>query len=243
MKIRMHSEFAPEPAGAVSSVLMAKSDQPGRRETNRRERMARIKRAARQLFKRKGYDGTTLQMIGEKAGLGTGTLFGYLKDKRDLVWMLFEDDHADLTARALATLRDDIGFVDQSVNGFRPYYEYFARNARIAAAILREWDFLLSRSKDSPSRTVRRHLDRILKTIAIARSRGEITTRAKDEQLAVLLFHIYQMESRIWMSSPKLDVEAGLKSLRAMITIVVEGFGRDSSVRPSERKRKSLVTT
>src|SRR6185295_12879056 len=91
-----------------------KSDQPGLRERNRQERLARIKRAARLLLQKKGYDGTTLRMVGEKAALGTGTLFGYVQDKRDLVWMIFEDDHAGVTDQALATIAPDVGFVDQT---------------------------------------------------------------------------------------------------------------------------------
>jgi len=212
-----------------------KIDPPGLRERNRQERLARIKRVARRLFQSKGYDRTTLPMIGEKAGLGAATLYGYVQDKRDLVWMLFDEDHAAITAQAFAGMRDDIGFLDQSINGFRYYYQYFARNPRFAECLLREWDFLLSRSKERPSATVQRHLDRILKTIAIGRAHGEITTCAGDQDLALAIYHIYQMESRRWMSGPEPQVEPGLRSLRTMIGIVFNGFGREAAG-VSERK-------
>jgi AcrR family transcriptional regulator len=215
-----------------------KSDQLGLRERNRQERLARIKRAARRLFQSRGYDRTTLPMIGEKAGLGAATVYGYVQGKRDLVWMLFDEDHASITAQALLGMRDDIGFLDQSINGFRFYYQYFARNPRFAECLLREWDFLLSRSKDRPSATVRRHLDRILITIAMGRARGEITSCASDEELALVIYHIYQMESRRWMSGSRPGVESGLRVLRSMVGIVFNGFGRDAigvRVRKSSR--------
>jgi len=105
---------------------------------------------------------------------------------------------------------------------------------------LREWDFLLSRSKDRPSATVQRHLDRILKTIAIGRAHGEITTGASDQDLALAIYHIYQMESRRWMSGPEPKVEPGLGALRTMIGIVFNGFGRDATgIR--ERKKGSVA--
>jgi AcrR family transcriptional regulator len=213
-----------------------KTEPQGLRERNRQERLTRIKRAARRLFQSKGYDRTTLPMIGEKAGLGAATLYGYVQDKRDLVWMLFDEDHAAITNQALACMRDEIGFLDQSINGFRFYYQYFARSPRFAECLLREWDFLLSRSKDRPSATVQRHLDRILKTIAIGRARGEITTSASDEDLALAIYHIYQMESRRWMSGSEPDLESGLRALRSMIGIVFNGFGRDAA---GIKKRKT----
>ena len=216
-----------------------KIEPPGLRERNRQERLTRIKRAARRLFQSKGYDRTTLPMIGEKAGLGAATLYGYVQDKRDLVWMLFDEDHAAITTQALAAMRDDIGFLDQSINGFRFYYQYFARNPRFAECLLREWDFLLSRSKNRPSATVQRHLERILKTIAIGRARSEITTGASDQDLALAFYHIYQMESRRWMSSPEPQVEPGLKALRTMLGIVFNGFGRDANG-IGERKRSRV---
>jgi AcrR family transcriptional regulator len=209
----------------------------GLRERNRRERLARIKSIARQLFRTKGYDGTTLRELGERAGLGTGTLFGYVADKRDLVWMIFEDDHAAVTQRALAAINPEADFLEQTIEGFRFYYKYFARHPRFSECILREWDFLLSRSKKRPSATMQRQIDRILRTIAIARARGEITTQASDDDLALLIFHVYQMESRRWMAAGRPRVEPGLKVLRSMMSIIINGFGRDP--RAASRARRS----
>src|SRR4051812_44818970 len=110
-----------------------KEQAPGVRERNRQERLARIKATARQLFQTRGYGGTTLRILGEKVGLATGTLFGYVADKRDLVWMIFEEDHAAVTERALAAITPDADFLDQTIDGFRFYYDYFARNPRFAA--------------------------------------------------------------------------------------------------------------
>ncbi len=68
-------------------------------------------------------------------------------------------------------------------------------------------------------------MERIGKTIQIACSHGEITSKARDEELALLVFHLYQMEVRRWISEGKPNVEAGLKALRSMLGIVMAGFG------------------
>ncbi len=55
----------------------AKGERPqteGRRERNKREKVARITAAARTLFHIKGYTETTTQEVAEAADIGAGTL-------------------------------------------------------------------------------------------------------------------------------------------------------------------------
>lgn len=194
--------------------------------------MRRIKQAARALFQKKGYDGTTLRGIGAHAGVGAGTLFGYVRDKRDLVSLLFNEDHEAVTREAFKAISPDRPFLDQNIDGFRFYYRYFAGNPRFAGCILKEWDFLLARSGSNASETAKRQLERITKIIEIARARNEIAIRAPDHELALLIFHLYQMECRRWMSEGKPDIETGLKALRSMLSIVMAGIGSSSKLRP-----------
>ena len=49
----------------------------GRRARKKREKAARIRTAARELFARHGYDETTTRSIAEAAEIATGTLFLY----------------------------------------------------------------------------------------------------------------------------------------------------------------------
>ena len=52
----------------------------GLRERNKREKLVRIRAAARALFAKRGFEATTAREICERAGIGTGTLFLYVKD-------------------------------------------------------------------------------------------------------------------------------------------------------------------
>lgn len=216
-------------------------EEPGLREQNRLERMHRIKKAARELFLKKGYDRTTLRGIGARAGVGAGTIFGYVRDKRDLVSMLFNEDHEAVTRKAIASMEPDRAFLDQSIVGFRFYYQYFAGNPRFAECILREWDFLLSRSGVRPTETAKRHLNRIRMTIEIGRERGDINTSAPDDEIAMLIYHIYKMESRRWMSAGKPDVKCGLKALRSMLGIVIAGFNSNPKVQARQGTRVATI--
>ena len=61
--------------------------------------MARSKRddimdAALVLFAERGYDGTTVPMIAEKAKVGAGTIYRYFENKESLVNSMFQDNVA-----------------------------------------------------------------------------------------------------------------------------------------------------
>src|SRR5258707_6733633 len=64
----------------------------GQRERNKRDKLLRIKNAAQELFVSKGYDDTTTREIAVRAGVGMGTVFTYAANKRDLLFLIANDD-------------------------------------------------------------------------------------------------------------------------------------------------------
>lgn len=56
----------------------------GRLVRGRRSR-ARIREAARGLFRERGFDGTTLRMIAERAGMGTSSIYRHVRSKEELL--------------------------------------------------------------------------------------------------------------------------------------------------------------
>jgi len=55
-----------------------------KRESNKLQRRAAILSAAQELFSEKGFKGTTVQEISERAGLSKGTVYLYFKSKEEL---------------------------------------------------------------------------------------------------------------------------------------------------------------
>jgi AcrR family transcriptional regulator len=198
----------------------------GLRDTQKRERLDRIKRAARELFLEKGYDRTTLRMIGKRAKLGAGTILRYVEDKRALLYLLFNEDHQEVTQRALTATKTIKNFIDSNIAGFRPYYRYFGKHPELARAILREATFYKPRwpSDTSAGEAAHRSIERIQHIVETARQRREITTTADDETISLLIFEIYQMEARRWLAAEHIEVEAGLRQLRKVLEILVHGL-------------------
>src|SRR4249919_1481712 len=69
---------------------------PGKRDLNKERTKERILKAALELFREKGLDGTTTRQISQKAGIAEGTLFNYFKTKEDLALYFFQKETEDL---------------------------------------------------------------------------------------------------------------------------------------------------
>lgn len=60
----------------------------GRRERNKQAKLERIVDVARELFAERGVDEVTTQQIADKADIGAGTLFLYVKSKGELLLLV-----------------------------------------------------------------------------------------------------------------------------------------------------------
>jgi AcrR family transcriptional regulator len=209
----------------VSQTKAAPRHEPGIREKQKARRFARIKLAARELFLRNEYERTTLRAIAKQARVGAGTILRYVPDKRALLLLLFDEDHKSVSDRAAAELSDDKAFLEQSIDGFRHYYEYFGAYPEYARAILRESSFYNPWKDETRDHAAGgRSIDRIRRTVEIARSRDEITIEESDDVLAKLIFEIYQIECRHWLSDAKPSVEEGLAKLTRTLRILQRGL-------------------
>ncbi len=72
----------------------------GQRERNKLEKLQQIKQAARKLFIDKGFDETTTREIALQAGVGVGTVFPYAENKRDLLFLVANDELEEITDKA-----------------------------------------------------------------------------------------------------------------------------------------------
>lgn len=70
----------------------------------RMDKRDHIMQAALALFAERGYHGTPVSMIAEKAKVGSGTIYRYFKDKDDLVNTLYRTWKAVLFERTMAGL-------------------------------------------------------------------------------------------------------------------------------------------
>lgn len=78
----------------------------GRRERQKREREARVLRAASALFARRGYERTTLQDIARRSRLAVGTIYNYFRSKPEILLALVQRDTLAGQRAGEAVLKD-----------------------------------------------------------------------------------------------------------------------------------------
>jgi AcrR family transcriptional regulator len=111
---------------------------PGRRERNKREKLARIVAAARTLFHKQGFAATTTQEIAYLADIGSGTLFLYAKSKEDLLILVFKDEILEIVDRAYASCPKTASVIDQVMHILNAFIAYHKQDLALASALIKE---------------------------------------------------------------------------------------------------------
>jgi AcrR family transcriptional regulator len=215
---------------------------PSRRERKRLEHLRRIREAARTLFAEKGFDRTTTREIAERADIGTGTLFLFVKDKRELLLLV----HADRFEAALDRAWRDLpapstGLVEQLLFVFERLFRVHDEDQAIARHVIKEQ--LDVSDRESPHRRrISALLDRLLEQlqqlVAHAQDRGEITDDAPARQIAWNAFAAYVAALHGWLGGWTTAWPA-LGILRSALELQVRGL----SAPPRRQRRKPRGVT
>src|SRR5262249_14900623 len=149
----------------------------------------KISRAARTLFIRRGYDATTLRQIAAKADVGLGTLFSYATDKRDLLFLIINDDIEAMNARAFAEMPRQAPLLERLIEIFRRFFEFFAQQPELSRIILKELTFYSAGPQAQRFQHGRTQvLARLAEVVAEAQGRGEIATAEDPREIAYTIF-------------------------------------------------------
>jgi AcrR family transcriptional regulator len=197
----------------------------GKRELNKIDKLLRIKIAARSVFLSKGYDDATMREIAYRAGVGLGTLFIYATDKRDLLFLVINGDFDDLASQAAATLRPDVSLMTNLLSVFRPLYKFFAANPKLSRFALREWFFYQAGTQAALFQATRSRMTTITSdAVRIAQERQEVSGRLDAALVGRIIFSVYQIEVRDWLSRSRLNVTAGLGALENALALITIGL-------------------
>jgi AcrR family transcriptional regulator len=198
----------------------------GLRERNKAEKLRRIRQAARGLFLEKGYDDTTIRELAERADVGFGTLFTYASDKRDLLFLIFNDELVEVVEEAFATAVKERILLHQLVLFFKSFYRFFAQQPALSRLMLRELAFYVDGKQ---ARQFQQSRDDLLRRLGIliasAQESGRISSPEEPEELALAVFAIYASELRRWLRVDEPDLEDGLAHLEKMLRLQIVGFG------------------
>jgi AcrR family transcriptional regulator len=214
----------------------------GLREQHKREKQQRIREAARELFAERGYDAATMRQIAKRARVGLGTLFAYAEDKRDLIFLIVNEELSAILEEAIRTAPSSPAFVDSLIALYEPHYRYFSKNPELSRILLRELVFY-SEGKQAAmfQRTRASFLAAIANLVHNAQQDGRIRTQEDPDILARYIFFLTSGAIRLWIAAPRPKPGPGLAELRHVLEVFVNGLGpaspSDAAPRLSHARR------
>src|SRR5262245_25401245 len=120
---------------------MFKKTRPPTRSTQLTEKAEdtrmRILNAALALFRRKGFEQTTMREIATEAGVSLGNTYYYFESKETLVMAFYERAHMELPSRVGATVAQTKGLEEQLSAILDAKFAYFAPNRAFLGALFR----------------------------------------------------------------------------------------------------------
>jgi len=203
----------------------------GKREQNKREKLARIKAAARTLFARHGFEATTARQICERAGIGTGTLFLYVRDKRELLFLTFEEDARRMFAEGRAAGAREPDLVRQVMAIFGRFIAYYARDPAHARALLQEL-FFREHDPEWMGRLTLEFGAHVADLVAAAQARGEIRADVSPALTGAALFAHYTYWILGWLGAALLSRAGAEDGLRRALELQLDGL----RARPETRR-------
>lgn len=195
------------------------------REAKKEDKRRRIRAAASELFRAVGYDATTTRAIAARAGIATGTLFLYARDKDEVLAMVFGDDVVRALERADASRPKRLKFVAGVAHRLHDLYALYGGTPDLALRYVRRIPTLVDAERAAHegrnARIVAALRDEVERGVASGELRADL-----DVELAVdALFALVRVSIFSWLAAPPVTAESGLRSLKATLKLLVRGLG------------------
>ena len=166
-----------------------------------------------------------MREIAQRAHVGLGTLFNYAEDKRDLVFLIFNEELNAVTDVALAAPRPGQPLVDQLIAVFRVHYRWLASKPALARILLQELTFYSSGKQAATFLGIRKRLIDGLEALVRAAQRArQIRSREDAAVIARYIFFVYSASLRWWIAAPRPNPEKGVADLRRLLKLQFEGL-------------------
>lgn len=210
----------------------AKTKKLGVRARSKLEREDRIRLAARHLFAEQGYDATTLRQIARAADLALGTLFNYISDKRDLIYLIFNEELDSVTDKALSAPRPWQSFRAKILSITEPHFRLFGADPTLARILLSEIllqspGLHLARYRDIRNRLI----EGIQELVSAAQQSGELRSSESAELIARHIFFSLSGVLRWWLASCKRPKwAAGQRDFERILILQINGLAESQSV-------------
>jgi AcrR family transcriptional regulator len=209
----------------------------GLRERNKRDKLRRIKDAARALFVAKSFDDATMREIALRAGVGLGTIFLYAENKRDLLFLIINEELEEVTAKSEDAVDPAAPLIDNLLAVAKLHYKFFGQQPALSRLVLREMAFYDSGAQARPFQKTRERLINLFgKIIELAMAQKRVASLESPRFIGWTIFCIFQVELRRWLSDNDSNLRAGLKVLERALALFIGGIKTSRRASGTQRK-------
>jgi len=209
------------PGGSARKTRLRADD--GRLQRGRRSR-ARIRRAARDLFRERGFDGATLRAIAERADMGASSIYRHVETKEELL----VQELSDLQEEAWARFRSRDGHTapvrERLQAFFAAQHELLAREKDLTVIALRATTYPHQRVARSVLALHDRTIGLIAEILQAGRTRNELDSEIDVLGASRTLFHATS-GARISWANGLVDEEGCRQAIEAAVDQLFRGIG------------------
>lgn len=207
-----------------------------RRERNKQEKRAALLAAARALFARRGFAGTTTAEIAAHARVGAGTLFLYFASKEDLLVEIFRADMDAVIDRAFATLPRRASLLAELLHVYGAMIAHHERDPELARAFVKHMLFVSPSDRALVFEFIDGLSARVAGRILLRQARGELEPGIPAQLVASNLFALFIARLQKWLGlDARLASEQHLGLLRESFALQLRAL----EPRPPRRKRRA----
>ena len=226
-------------AAGESGLTSRNSPELGLREQHKFEKRQRIRAAVRVLFSRHGYETATLRQIAKRAHVGLGTLFNYAQDKRDLIFLIFNEELAGVADEALKAMQTEKRLLGKLIRLCRLHFEFFAKNPALSRILLKDMTFYSEGKQAAEFHRIRgRLLSGIEDAVRGAQQHREIRSDENATLIARHIFLVFAGALRWWIAGRKPNPREGLADLKRLFELQISGLHPSPARGMTSPKRK-----
>jgi TetR/AcrR family transcriptional regulator, cholesterol catabolism regulator len=193
--------------------------QPDRRSRREREMRGRILDAAIACFLEKGFDGTTIDEIADRADVARATVFNHFGEKRDLLSAYLTRRREELVELLRREARADVGARQQLYDALDLIATFNERNVAEARELIGAW-------WRSGGTTAREPYTAIVlaEVIAAGQRNGEFRSEIDPPLVGSVILDAYAGLLLRWVSAPEERPFSLRDTLRQVCGIVLDGI-------------------
>ena len=186
----------------------------------------KLLRAARRLFERNGFQGTTLRQLADETGLAPGTVFVHFKDKHALLAATLHQGVEAALQRATARRRRRSGTRAQLLGLVEPLLRHYARKPALSRVLLKEGPFLAGDDGQRFDAQLGGFQATVERVYADAVARRELAANAdcRGAATAFLAFYLFALIAGLRGTAP--PVPAQLRLLGGLVDQQLAGLQR-----------------